>query len=144
VTASAPLIDDVEPQVTFQRTVGGIPAHTPDKRPTFRGSGSVPAALLALALALAERGPVAMLLLRRLCPRAIYPGPVPQSDPAALAEGIRSALPLMGTARADRRSWTRSAERYVAVLDRIDASCGRDDRSPGDRAGDSSLEGEAA
>ena len=27
-----------------------------------------------LASALAEQGPVAMLLLRRLCPRAIYPG----------------------------------------------------------------------
>ena len=27
-----------------------------------------------LTSALAERGPVAMLLLRRLCPRAIYPG----------------------------------------------------------------------
>ena len=51
MTASAPLIDDEEPPVTFPGSVGGIPAHTPDKRPAFRGSGGVPAALLAFLIA---------------------------------------------------------------------------------------------
>jgi glycosyltransferase involved in cell wall biosynthesis len=66
---------------------------------------------------------------------------VPPGDPEALADGIRSALPLIGTAHADPYSWAESADRYVALLDRIDAGWGRDSRSPGDRAWDSSLTG---
>jgi glycosyltransferase involved in cell wall biosynthesis len=66
---------------------------------------------------------------------------VPPGDPAALAGGIRSALPLIGTAHTDPYSWAQSAERYMALLDRIDAGWGRDGRSPGDRAWDSSLTG---
>ena len=46
---------------------------------------------------------------------------VPPGDPAALAEGIRTALPLIGTTHADPHSWPRTAERYAALLDRIDA-----------------------
>lgn len=59
---------------------------------------------------------------------------VPPRDPAALAEGIRTALPLMGTAHADPHSWARSAERYAALLDRIDAGWSRDGRFSGDQA----------
>jgi glycosyltransferase involved in cell wall biosynthesis len=66
---------------------------------------------------------------------------VPPGDPAALADGIRSALPLIGTAHADPYSWAQSAERYAALLDQIDAGWGRDGRSPGDRVGDGSLAG---
>jgi glycosyltransferase involved in cell wall biosynthesis len=69
---------------------------------------------------------------------------VPPCDPAALAEGIRSALPLIGTAHEDPNSWARSAERYAALLDRIDAGRSRDGRSQRDRAGESSLAGDVA
>ena len=69
---------------------------------------------------------------------------VPPCDPAALADGIRSALPLIGTAHADPCSWAQSAERYAALLDRIGAGWGRDGRSPADRVGDNSLAGEMA
>lgn len=64
---------------------------------------------------------------------------VPPDDPAALADGIRSALPLIGTAHADPHSWARSADRYADLLDRIDAGWGRDGRSPQDRTVDSSV-----
>jgi len=69
---------------------------------------------------------------------------VPPCDPAALAEGTRTALPLMGTANADPHPWTRSAERYAALLGWIDAGWRREGRSPGDRAGESSFTGEVA
>ena len=69
---------------------------------------------------------------------------VPPGDPAALAEGIRTALPLVGRAHADPHSWPRSAERYAALLDRIDAGWSRDGRIPGDRAGKSSVAGVVA
>ena len=59
---------------------------------------------------------------------------VPPCDPAALAEGIRTALPLVDTAHADPHSWARNAERYAALLDRIDAGWSSDGRVPGDRA----------
>jgi glycosyltransferase involved in cell wall biosynthesis len=67
---------------------------------------------------------------------------VPPCDPAAHAEGIRSALPLMGTARADPHSWTRSAGQYAALLDRIDAGWSRDGRIPAERTVKSSVTGE--
>lgn len=66
---------------------------------------------------------------------------VPPGDPAALADGIRSALPLIGTAHADPYSWAESTGRYAALLDRIDAGWGRDGRSPRDRVADDSLAG---
>jgi hypothetical protein len=111
-----------------------------------------------LTSALAERGPVAMLLLRRLCPRAVYPGrarvgstdgalPLPEvpvfngldwfwgsSALGALAEGIRWALPLVDRVHADPHSWPQNADRYAALLDRIDTARSRDGRVSGDRA----------
>jgi glycosyltransferase involved in cell wall biosynthesis len=55
---------------------------------------------------------------------------VPPCDPAALAEGIRAALPLVNKAHADPHSWARSAERYAALLDRISRPYGRVSRDP--------------
>jgi glycosyltransferase involved in cell wall biosynthesis len=46
---------------------------------------------------------------------------VPPCDPAALADGIRTALGLVGRHHPDPHSWTRSADRYVALLGRIGA-----------------------
>jgi glycosyltransferase involved in cell wall biosynthesis len=69
---------------------------------------------------------------------------VPPCDPAALADGIRSALPLIGTVHTDPNSWARTAERYEALLDRIGADWGRDRRSPRDRGEQDSLAGEIA
>lgn len=69
---------------------------------------------------------------------------VPPRDPAALAEGIRTALPLVGKAHADPHSWSRSAERYVTLLDRIDAGWSGGGERQGDRAAESSLAGELA
>jgi glycosyltransferase involved in cell wall biosynthesis len=69
---------------------------------------------------------------------------VPPCDPAALADGIRSALPLIGTVHTDPNSWARSAERYEALFDRIGAEWGRNQWSPADRSADSSLSGEIA
>jgi glycosyltransferase involved in cell wall biosynthesis len=40
-------------------------------------------------------------------------------DPAALAEGIRRALPLIGRVHEDPHSWHRSAQRYSALLEAI-------------------------
>ena len=40
-------------------------------------------------------------------------------DPAALAEGIRRALPLIGRVHEDPLSWHRSAQRYSALLEAI-------------------------
>ena len=53
-----------------------------------------------------------------------YTGAVltPPCDPVALAEGIRTALPLIGITHTDPHSWRRSAERYSALLNRIDAN----------------------
>ena len=53
-----------------------------------------------------------------------YTGAVltPPGDPAALAEGIRAALPLIGMVHADPHSWQRNAEKYAELLDSIDAS----------------------
>lgn len=65
---------------------------------------------------------------------------VPPCDPVALADGIRSALPLIGTTHADPNSWGRTAERFAALFDRIGADWGQDDRSPADRR-DNSLAG---
>jgi glycosyltransferase involved in cell wall biosynthesis len=44
---------------------------------------------------------------------------VPPGDPAALAEGIRTALQLVGETHADPHSWSGNAERYAALLDRV-------------------------
>jgi glycosyltransferase involved in cell wall biosynthesis len=59
---------------------------------------------------------------------------VPPRDPAALAEGIRTALPLIGTAHADPHSWARSAERYATLLDRLDTCWSQDDQTGPSRA----------
>lgn len=50
---------------------------------------------------------------------------VPPRDPAALADGIRKALPLLGRTHADPHSWRRSAERYEALLRRVGADWAR-------------------
>jgi len=44
---------------------------------------------------------------------------VPPCDPAALADGIRSALPLIGTVHADQYSWAHAAERYAVLSGRV-------------------------
>jgi glycosyltransferase involved in cell wall biosynthesis len=64
---------------------------------------------------------------------------VPPCDPAALAEGIRTALPLVDKAHADPHSWRRNAERYAALLDRIDAGWSRGGRIPAARTVKSSV-----
>jgi len=66
---------------------------------------------------------------------------VPPCDPAALADGIRAALPLIGTTHADPNSWARSAERYASLFGRIGADWGQDDRRPADASTDNSLAG---
>jgi glycosyltransferase involved in cell wall biosynthesis len=67
---------------------------------------------------------------------ASYTGavPLPPCDPAALAQGIRTAPPLTDKPHADPHSWAQDAERYSAVLDRIDAVWSRDGRVSGDQA----------
>jgi glycosyltransferase involved in cell wall biosynthesis len=67
---------------------------------------------------------------------------VPPDDPAALAEGIRTALPLVGVKHADPHTWGRNAERYAALLDRIDAGWGRDGRIPAEQTVKRSVAGE--
>jgi glycosyltransferase involved in cell wall biosynthesis len=69
---------------------------------------------------------------------------VPPGDPVALADGIRAALPLIGTAHADPHSWARSAERYAALLNRIDAGWGRGGQRSRDRLGEKNFAGEIA
>ena len=59
---------------------------------------------------------------------------VPPYDPAALAQGIRTALPLVDKAHADPHSWARNAERYAALLNRIDTARSPDGRFSGDQA----------
>jgi glycosyltransferase involved in cell wall biosynthesis len=66
---------------------------------------------------------------------------VPPCDPAALAAGIHSALPLIGTTHADPNSWARAAEAYAALFDRIGADWGSDGRSSVHRSADDSLAG---
>ncbi|MCR8692911.1 glycosyltransferase family 4 protein [Rhodococcus pyridinivorans] len=60
---------------------------------------------------------------------------VPPGDPAALAAGIRTALPLTRRVHSDPRSWRHSAECYAALLNRVDA-----DWIPGARMGTSGIE----
>ena len=67
---------------------------------------------------------------------------VPPGDPAALADGIRTALPLVGAMHADPQSWRRNAERYAALLDRIDAGWSRDGPIPAEQTVKSSVAGE--
>jgi glycosyltransferase involved in cell wall biosynthesis len=64
---------------------------------------------------------------------------VPPGDSAALANGIRTALPLMDGAHADPHSWSRSADRYAVLLDRIDAGWSQAARIPVDRPAASSV-----
>jgi len=64
---------------------------------------------------------------------------VPPCDPAALADGIRSALPLLGTKHVDPNSWAHTAERYTRLLDRIGAGWVRDGRSRADAVRDGTL-----
>lgn len=67
---------------------------------------------------------------------------VPPGDPAALADGIRNAMPLVGATHADPHSWRRTAEQYAALLDRIGAGWSRDDRIPAEPAMKFSVAGE--
>lgn len=73
-----------------------------------------------------------------------YPGAVlvPPNDPTALAEGIRSALPLVGNRHTDPRSWNQSSERYVALLNRVDVGWGRATPNSAGRTGYTSTTGE--
>lgn len=50
-----------------------------------------------------------------------YPGAVlvPPRDPVALARGICAALPLVGISHADPHSWSSTAERFTALLERL-------------------------
>jgi hypothetical protein len=66
--------------------------------------------------------------------------PVAPGDPAALADGIRTALPLVGAMHP--HSWRRNAERYAALLDRIDAEWSRDGPIPAEQTVKSSVAGE--
>lgn len=43
-------------------------------------------------------------------------------DPAALAKGIHAALPLVGMSHADPHSWSYTAERFTALLERIEVT----------------------
>jgi glycosyltransferase involved in cell wall biosynthesis len=43
-------------------------------------------------------------------------------DPAALVTGIRAALPLVGMFHADPHSWSYTAERFAALLSRIEGT----------------------
>jgi hypothetical protein len=52
-------------------------------------------------------------------------------DPAALATGIRAALPLVGMFHADPHSWSYTAKRYATLLSRI----GETTTSPGNPGG---------
>jgi glycosyltransferase involved in cell wall biosynthesis len=65
---------------------------------------------------------------------------VPPGDAAALADGIRSALPLIGTVHPDQYSWADAAERYAALLGRIDSGSAGN-LSTRDPAPDGSLAG---
>jgi glycosyltransferase involved in cell wall biosynthesis len=68
---------------------------------------------------------------------------VSPGDPAALAEGIRTALPLVGAIHEDPHSWRRNAERYAALLNRIGAGWSCDGRIPAEHTVRSSVAGEA-
>lgn len=67
---------------------------------------------------------------------------VPPGDPAALADGIRTAVSLVGTSHADPHSWRCSTERYAALLDRIDAGWGSDGPIPPESTVKNSVAGE--
>lgn len=69
---------------------------------------------------------------------------VPPSDPAALADGIRSALPLLGRPHADPHSWSRSADLYEALFNRIGAGVARQVPSLHTRNADAELPGVSA
>jgi glycosyltransferase involved in cell wall biosynthesis len=66
---------------------------------------------------------------------------VPPCDPKALADGIRSALPLIGTTHVDPNSWAQTAEEYTGLFDRIGARWGRDRRSATLQRADDSVAG---
>ncbi|MGE2836547.1 glycosyltransferase family 4 protein [Mycobacterium sp. SMC-4] len=55
---------------------------------------------------------------------------VPPSDPVALAEGIKTAIPLIGIAHLDPQSWRRSAARYADLLGRINIEWGQEVAAP--------------
>jgi glycosyltransferase involved in cell wall biosynthesis len=66
---------------------------------------------------------------------------VPPCDPAALADGIRAALPLIGTKHVNPNSWAQTAERYAALFDRIGADWDRGSRTSADRSTQKYLTG---
>jgi glycosyltransferase involved in cell wall biosynthesis len=66
---------------------------------------------------------------------------VPPCDPAALADGIRSALPLIGTTHVDPNSWAQTAEEYAGLFRRIGVDWGRDGQIPAHRSADNTLAG---
>jgi hypothetical protein len=110
VTASAPLIDDVEPLVTLPRSVRGIPAPTPDKRPVFRGSGGVPAAPLAFLVAGAT---VVALSSQQHQAMVCEFGPEPART---VRRGVRGLSPRYGTHTTTNASRLRSIQDSSRVL----------------------------
>lgn len=66
---------------------------------------------------------------------------VQPSDSVALAEGIRNALPLIGRPHADPHSWRRSAERYAALLSRLDSDWSRETPNSQGRSGSTNNPG---
>ncbi len=91
-----------------------------------------------LTSALAARRPVAMVLLRRPDADGLRRDGKPSQHrsprPAEPVPLLRTALPLLDKAHADPHSWARNAERYAALLDRIDAAWSGDGRVPGHQA----------
>jgi glycosyltransferase involved in cell wall biosynthesis len=69
---------------------------------------------------------------------------VPPCDPAALADGIRSALPLIGTTHLDPNSWAQTAEEYAGLFRQVGVDWGRDDRASADPSVDNSVVGGTA
>jgi glycosyltransferase involved in cell wall biosynthesis len=66
---------------------------------------------------------------------------VPPCNPQALADGIRSALPLVGITHVDPNSWAQTAQEYVRLFNRIGVNWGRDGREPADRSAGNSFAG---
>ena len=66
---------------------------------------------------------------------------VPPGDPGALADGIRTALPLVGKTHTDPHSWRRSAGRYTDLLRRISADWSGEQDTVEDHPGDTHVPG---
>lgn len=56
---------------------------------------------------------------------------VEPGDPVDLADGIRKAVPLVGLSHTDPHSWSRTADRYESLLQRVDAGWSVNEAVPG-------------